>query len=555
MLRCSITVLAGPYHLFLRLYILRMSIKGNVMRLVQDHPAGVDVIVIGSGVAGLSVALHLHDYRVLVLTKTRLGAGSSMWAQGGVAAAVGASDSPALHAQDTLAVSGGLANPDAVTVLTQEGPGSVQRLVELGAQFDRDPSGFALGCEAAHSQARILHAQGDATGAELMRTLVQAVRAAPWIEVVEEAQADSLVVDGHRMVGVRTRHATGAPQTYAARAIVLATGGIGQLYRYTTNPPEATADGLALAARAGARLADVEFVQFHPTALATERDPLPLLTEALRGAGTILVNRVGERFMLAQHAAAELAPRDIVSRSVWRQLQDGQRVFLNGRACIGERFPERFPTVFTHCQTAGLDPRADLLPVVPAAHYHMGGVAVDLHGRTSRPGLWACGEVAATGVHGANRLASNSLLEALVFARRVGQDVRRCLQAGSASIPMACLSASQENPEALCRAEESVITQRIREIMWEHVGLVRTEMGLLEALGELRDMAMQDVPQVGNVSNMLTAAQLMTHAALSRRESRGAHFRADYPDSEPNWARHSSLTLADLDMMRENVLR
>jgi L-aspartate oxidase len=288
-----------------------------------------DVMIIGSGVAGLSLALHLQHYRVLVLTKTQLGAGSSLWAQGGVAAAVGEGDSPALHAQDTLAVSGGLANPDAVAVLTQEGPESVHELIRLGVQFDRDAGRLALGREAAHSQPRILHAHGDATGAELVRALGTAARAAHWIEVVETTRVDNLVVNADRVVGVVARQPTGQEQVITARAVVLATGGIGQLYRYTTNPPEATADGLVLAARAGASLADVEFVQFHPTALAVDSDPLPLLTEALRGAGAILVDDAGNRFMLQEHDAGELAPRiafgDVASRHVSRHAARCQR--------------------------------------------------------------------------------------------------------------------------------------------------------------------------------------------------------------------------------------
>jgi L-aspartate oxidase len=495
-----------------------------------------DVIIIGSGVAGLSLALHLQHYRVLVLTKTQLGSGSSLWAQGGVAAAVGEGDSPALHAQDTLAVSGGLANPDAVDVLTQEGPESVHELIRLGVQFDRDDGHLALGREAAHSRPRILHAHGDATGAELVRALGAAVQAAHWIEVVESTRVGDLVVQADRVVGVVARQPTGQDQVITARAVVLATGGIGQLYRYTTNPPEATADGLALAARAGARLADIEFVQFHPTALAVGSDPLPLLTEALRGAGAILVDDAGNRFMLQEHSAGELAPRDIVARSVWRRLQAGQRVFLDGRSAIGTQFPQRFPTVFAHCQQHGLDPRHDPVPIVPAAHYHMGGVAVDLQGRTSRPGLWACGEVASTGVHGANRLASNSLLEALVFARRVSQDVRRCL--GSRRIPSRIpeLGASDMVP-ADPGADSADLIQRIRTIMWEQVGLVRTEAGLVEARLEFRDMAAAIAkPKAANVRNMLTAAQLIATAALSRRESRGAHFRADYPEADTSWA-------------------
>ena len=337
----------------------------------QSSPT-YDVIVIGSGVAGLGVALSLTGYRVLLMTKTEFGAGSSQWAQGGVAAAMGEGDSPALHAHDTLAVGGGIANAEAVSVLTQVGPDCMRRLMALGVQFDCEQGHLLLGREAAHSQARILHAHGDATGAELIRALTLAVSQSEGVDIAEACEVEELASHAGRVTGVSAR-LDAARRHYSASAVVLATGGIGRLYRYTTNPPEATADGLALAARVGARLADIEFVQFHPTALAAGGDPLPLLTEALRGAGAILVNERNERFMLDEDEAAELAPRDVVARAVWSQLQAGRTVFLDAREAIGACFADRFPTVFALCQQQGLDPRSDRLPVVPAAHYHMGG--------------------------------------------------------------------------------------------------------------------------------------------------------------------------------------
>jgi L-aspartate oxidase len=519
------------------------------VQTVQQDTTEVDVIVVGSGVAGLSVALSLRGYRVLLLTKTRLGEGSSsVWAQGGVAAALGEGDSPALHAQDTLAVGGGIADPAAVAVLTREGPNRIRALIELGAQFDGHANGLALGREAAHSQDRIVHAHGDATGAEMVRTLRQAARHAPWIEIVEDMVVADLMVHNRQVMGVVARHSAHGWKPYLAGAVVLATGGSGQLFRYTTNPPEATADGLAIAARAGARLADLEFVQFHPTALATGTDPMPLLTEALRGEGAVLVNRTGERFMRDAHAAAELAPRDVVARCIWRQLQAGEQVFLDGRTTIGQRFPTRFPTVFARCQEHGLDPRYDLLPVAPAAHYHMGGIAVDLNGRTSLAHLWACGEAACTGVHGANRLASNSLLEALVFARRVGEDVRRQLPCRPASRLVQRLAwGACHNRKLLKPDAEHPFKQHLRQLMWDHVGLVRTETGLLEAFQALQELEASYPLACGEVRNLLLVARLMTAAALLRRESRGAHFRADYPNSDPHWERHSLWTAVELE--------
>ncbi|PON14969.1 L-aspartate oxidase [Candidatus Entotheonella serta] len=505
-------------------------------------PSIYDVVVIGSGVAGLSVALSLTGYRVLLITKTQLGAGSSQWAQGGIAAAMGEGDSPALHARDTLAVSGDIANANAVSILTQLGPDCMRRLMDVGVQFDREQGELCLGREAAHSRPRILHAQGDATGAELVRALTLAVRQTSGIEVAEAWEVVELVVNAGRVVGVLARQGA-EHRLYRAPAAVLATGGIGQLYRYTTNPPEATADGLALAARAGARLADIEFVQFHPTALAVDRDPRPLLTEALRGAGAILVNELGERFMLNEHEAAELAPRDVVARAIWGQLQAGHTVFLDAREAIGARFPKHFPTVFAICQKQGLDPRAERLPVVPAAHYHMGGVAVDLLGRTDVVGLWACGEVACTGVHGANRLASNSLLEGLVFAERVSQDLREFIQSRGTSVSYG-LHLSGVSQRLLSAGEEDVVVSQIRNIMWTHVGLVRTASGLVEALGQLREL--EDKVKTRKGKNMLTVAQLIATAALAREESRGAHFRIDYPAPTKVWAHGSVWTLKAL---------
>jgi L-aspartate oxidase len=562
-----------------------------------------DVLVVGAGAAGLTAALgcaaggpHASSRdgsppgagapqgpprRVLVLTKTRsngAGAGgASVWAQGGVASAVGDDDDPALHAADTLAAGAGLNDAAIVGLLTGDGPRRVRSLQALGARFDRDPGGrLALGREAAHSRRRILHAHGDATGAEVVRTLVEAVRREPAIRVVDETFALDLVLEAGAVVGLLALHRDGRRVLYRAPAVVLATGGLGQLFLHTTNPREATADGLAMAARAGARLVDLEFVQFHPTALAVDAAdaggtsggsaaagaPLPLLTEALRGEGAVLVDDRGVRFMEAVHPDRELAPRDVVARAIWARLAAGRRVFLDASRAVGERFPERFPTVFALCRQHGLDPRVEPLPVVPAAHYHMGGVAVDARGRTSVPGLWACGEVAATGAHGANRLASNSLLEALVFGARVAEDVEDVEAAaagrpGPSLTPAIPVAAPAPEPATeLSTAAAEALVARLRRLMWERVGVERDEAGLAAAVAELAALSRRADrrPSLGapppaapefaaaEARNLLLAGRLMAQAALARRESRGGHHRVDYPRVDATWQRRLFLT-------------
>jgi L-aspartate oxidase len=509
--------------------------------LAFDDPTVHDVVIVGSGVAGLTAALGCAPRSVALLTKAdTLGTGgSSVWAQGGVAAAVGEDDAAELHAADTLAAGAGLCDPEAVGLLTAAGGERVRRLLELGALFDRDREGrLVLGREAAHSRRRILHARGDATGAELVRTLVAALEGAPEVDLFEACAAEELVVRGGRVVGVLARRRDGRRTLHRARAVVLATGGIGHLYRFTTNPAENTGDGLAMAARAGVLLADLEMVQFHPTALAAVASgdgagQMPLVTEALRGEGAILIDDTGHRFMPAEHPDAELAPRDVVARASGSRIAAGQRVFLDARAAVGEDFPRRFPTVFELCTRHGVDPRCQPIPVAPAAHYHMGGVAVDLEGRTSLAGLWACGEVASTGVHGANRLASNSLLEAMVFGARVATDLRvhlparwRGRLAGGAELPPAHL--------------DTGLLEEIRDCLWRHVGLVRDGAGLQAAFDQLADLARRqpallDPAQGGAAAHGWLVARMVTEAALARRESRGSHWRSDFPASDPAW--------------------
>jgi L-aspartate oxidase len=525
-----------------------MKERGEPLRGRFDGVARSEVLIIGTGAAGLTAALGCVPRRVTVLTKAHLGDGAaSVWAQGGVAVALGADDTPALHAADTMTAGAGLNDPAVVELLTGEGPARVQALLALGARFDRDATGdLAFGREAAHSRRRILHAK-DTTGAEIVRTLVEAVRHTPEIRVIEGAFAVDLVLDGGRVLGALAEEADGLRMLHLAPAVVLATGGSGQVFLCTTNPREATGDGLAMAARAGARLADIEMVQFHPTALAAGGDltgePLPLLTEALRGEGAILLDGAGERFMLTEHPDAELAPRDVVARAIWRRLATGGRVVLDAREAVGESFPERFPRVFELCREHGLDPRVEPIPVAPAAHYHMGGIRVDADGRTSLPGLWACGEVTATGAHGANRLASNSLLEALVFGARVAEDLRAVVPSAE-PVRLASLRAAAGFDRGRPKAEDAELMMSVRRLMWEYAGLVRNEAGLTTATAELERLASRYLDATGEARNLLAVARLLTAAALARRESRGGHYRSDFPAPDPAWEHRLFLTAA-----------
>jgi len=381
----------------------------------------------------------------------------------------------------------------------------------------------------------VLHAGGDSTGAAMMRALVAAAGAAEHVETVPFAFACDLVLDGGRVVGVTVRTDGGERLLALASAVVLATGGVGRLYAHTTNPPEVTGDGLAMAARAGAHLADLEFVQFHPTALATGLDPMPLLTEALRGEGAVLVDGSGERFMVGEHPDAELAPRDIVARAIFRRRQGGAVVYLDATKAVGASFPERFPTVFELCMSVGIDPRREPVPVAPAAHYHMGGVAADLDGRSSLPGLWAVGEVARSGVHGANRLASNSLLEATVFGERAGDSV---LAAAAEAVDEAAAVAAAADPGP-APGDASAVVEVLRRTMDERVGVVRDRAGLVAGLETIEALAARLEPVASEARNMIDSARLIARSALVRTESRGAHFRSDYPGPDPAWLREA----------------
>ncbi|MEX2182471.1 MAG: L-aspartate oxidase [Gemmatimonadaceae bacterium] len=481
-------------------------------------------LVIGSGIAGLHTALRTSDHGdVVVLTKRTLKDSATAYAQGGIAAALGAGDSPELHRIDTLAAGAALCDAAAVEVLVAEGPARVRELADAGAQFDTDLTGrFTLGREAAHSRKRIVHAMGDQTGAEVARSLIQRVAARRRITVLETARALDLVVSGGRCCGVRANVA-GRAVEIIADATILATGGCGQLYRYTTNPLVATGDGYAIAHRAGARLADLEFVQFHPTALETPENPLALISEAVRGEGAILVNALGRRFMTRRHRLAELAPRDIVAREIFREQQENGQVSLDARR-LSRTFARRFPGILAICLARGIDPRRDLIPVTPAAHYMMGGVVTDLAGRSSLERLYTCGEVSRTGVHGANRLASNSLLEGLVFAERVARDA-----VNRSPLPRVPRATQWKVAPLLDRGAAQVAADEIRRIMWTHVGIDRNAKGLRTARRALEVVRARLDPGATEEANMVETASLIVESALLRRESRGGHFRSDFP--------------------------
>ncbi|HEY8851568.1 MAG TPA: L-aspartate oxidase [Gemmatimonadaceae bacterium] len=488
-------------------------------------------LVVGSGVAGLHTAWRASaDGDVMVLTKRSLFDSATAYAQGGIAAALGAGDSPELHRQDTLAAGAALADAKAVQVLVEEGPARVRELATAGAQFDLEPGGnFKLGREAAHSRRRIVHAHGDQTGAEVARTLIKKVKESENIEVLEKARILDLIVDNGVAFGVRATVA-GKPVEIIADATVLATGGCGQVYRYTTNPQVATGDGYAIAHRAGATLADMEFVQFHPTALDTPENPLQLISEAVRGEGAVLLNEDGERFMLKKHRLAELAPRDVVARAIFREKAGGKGVFLDARM-LGRTFEKRFPGIFAICRARGVDPANDLIPITPAAHYMMGGIVTDLRGRASLNRLYACGEVARTGVHGANRLASNSLLEGLVFAERVARDMIQVKK-----LPTPPRKKTWDAPALRDRGAAQVAADTIRQVMWDYCGIDRSAKGLRLGVAKLAEIESRLPIGATEEMNMVQTAHLIADAALLRKESRGGHYRSDFPRAKRKWS-------------------
>jgi L-aspartate oxidase len=517
-----------------------------------------DVVVIGSGIAGLTAALRVRaeapDLSVLVVTKTVLNAGSTQWAQGGIAAALGEGDTPEQHEVDTLVAGAGACDREAVRVLVTEGPDAVRELIALGTNFDHHDGVLSLTREGGHHRDRIAHAGGDATGAEIQRALIAAVELDPRIEVIQHALAVDLLLDTTGGVAGVTLHVLGEGQqdgvgAVHCRAVILASGGLGQVFNQTTNPAVSTGDGMAIALRAGAVLRDLEFVQFHPTVMylgPDSRGQQPLISEAVRGEGAFLVDWAGERFMQGEHELADLAPRDVVAKAITRRMiEEGKpHMWLDARHLGAEFWERRFPTILATCRSHGVDPATELIPVAPAQHYASGGVLTDLFGRTSIAGLYATGEVACSGVHGANRLASNSLLEGLVFSRRI-----------AAVLPgeIRPWSSPAVDVRAPGLVDETVLAD-VQRTMTERVGVLRSASGMAEAATELSELLKRGAVGVGpeqwEATNLLAISTALTAAATRREETRGSHWREDFPErDDEQMAGHFDTVLASGELL------
>ena len=509
------------------------------------------ILIIGGGLAGLFCALKLAPKAVTIVAAAPIGRGSSSaWAQAGIAAAVGTGDTVDKHVQDTIHAGDGIVDTAIITKMAMDAPERIYDLLEFGVPFDRDLKGMlAVSREAAHSESRIVRVKGDMAGRAIMQALEGAIDKAPHIRVMEGYVAEQLIIDNGQAKGViaRSNGGNGERQNIYGCHVILATGGIGHLYEVTTNPTEARGGGIGMAARAGARLADMEFVQFHPTAINVGLDPAPLATEALRGHGATLINSKGTRFMLDLHKDGELAPRDIVARGIFEQVQKGQGAYLDCKAAISN-FSDTFPTVYKYCRDAGIDPAYDPIPVIPAAHYFMGGIWTDENGQSSIPCLWATGECASTGAHGANRLASNSLLEAVVFSARIANILS---QSSAEKYPVDWKAGSVESDEHPEPVDHPNMTA-LRKTMSNKFGVLRDKAEMHAGLLNILDIEKKSHSH--RFDNTLTVAKMVAISALNRLESRGAHARLDYPNPDANWKRRSLITLEQANAVSKDFL-
>ena len=511
------------------------------------------VVIVGAGLGALYAALKLAPRPVVVISPDPLGEGaSSAWAQGGVAAAMDRADSPESHAEDTVKAGAGTVVPDVAELVTREARDYILDLTTLGTPFDRSKDGgYVLSREAAHSFARVVRVKGDQAGSEIMAALIERVREAPSIQVLEGTIAVGLDVTNGQVTGVLVQEASemgSQTVTLRAPAVLLAGGGSGGLYALTTNPPRIRGQVIGMAARAGALIADAEFVQFHPTAMDVGEDPAPLATEALRGEGAVLINKHGARFMSTVHPDAELAPRDVVARAIFAEVQAGNRPMLDTRAALGERVKDMFPSVAKYCARNNIDPAKDPIPVAPAAHYHMGGIATDTEGRASLGRLWVCGEASSTGLHGANRLASNGLLEALVYARICADGIAEALS------PVAEADSIEIHFAAGKLRNTTKAVEDLRQTMTQNVGVVRDRAGLTQALQAIEALEAEH-GECQQFRNMCATATLIAAGALGREESRGAHERSDFPEAAEGPGKRSRMYLSDAIAIRTKVCK
>jgi L-aspartate oxidase len=502
-----------------------------------------DVVIVGGGVAGLTVAINLAPRKVCVITKDSLGINtSSTWSQAGIAASVDKNDSNEMHISDTLKTAKGLGNETVARKIISESKATIKDLEEIGVKFDKNPDGsFNLGLEGAHSHNRIVGSKGDSSGIEIMRGLIDEVKKLDHITVLENVSIDSIMHENNTIYGVIGRFTDkNIPNNHVviqSSHIVLATGGLGGIFANTTNPRTSYGEGIALAAQVGAVLTDMEFVQFHPTGLDFGLDPTPLATEAIRGAGAHLINQNGERFMLGIHKEVELAPRDIIAQNIFKQIDAGNSVFLDCRKNIGIDFKIKFPQVYSYCTKAGIDPSKEMMPIIPVAHYHIGGVKTDLRGRTSVEGLWCCGEASATGVHGANRLASNSLLEALVFGKIVANEINKePLKQNAEVISSSFIRTYKEKTKNKIRAKKFI--WQLRSTMMRNLGIVRNQASIAKGLSDIIRIERESRGMSAKLNDMILVSKFIICGAFKRKESRGCHLRSDFTEENDNFLKH-----------------